>query len=464
MSIRILGLQTGVSAFLLLGLAAGCNSTTSISNLVLPEGPISEDSEIPSPSFTPPISTVNATAVFSDSFNNHENWTPPQSQTGATNTCILGQICTTPVPSGYHDYRVAAAESCSNLDGNHETLNINDLHPRGGTGKSFVMWSEPCYSSGGSWGSDGLLGVHFPDRNEVYVRYWIQFQPDWQWPTDVSPSPMQKFLHLSHLNPSLATSIWSFFDGTQNKPRFTPQLAKFGGGSYRIQFDLPHSPLTAARNNSASFNSDVYLGASPLDWTTPGPAGLPAPGDGNWHSFEFFVRMNTAGNADGAEKVWYDGNLVNSTTGIAWVPAGDDPDLWKWNHVWLGGNNSVLNASGEEQWYAVDDFVVSDHYSGPPPKPANVAAQSTGEKTVQLSWTEGENSAEYLLSGHRIYYGTSATDLNQSVEADSSNHFELGGLSSGQTYYFQVSAIKSASYDSNENESLRSAVVSALVN
>ncbi|OFZ19582.1 MAG: hypothetical protein A2X94_14135 [Bdellovibrionales bacterium GWB1_55_8] len=452
--------QVALFAALAVSVSA-CGRSISVGNL-LGQDPDPIPSSSPTPPASPlpdPVSVVNATALFSDTFDAHADWTPPQSSSGTTVSCSQGQACATPIPMGYYDYRVAAAEGCSNLDGSHHTLNINSLHPRGAAGKSFVMWNEPCYSSGGSWGSDGLLGVAFPPQNEVYVRFWIQFPSDWNWST--TSSPMQKFVHLSHYDVTNPASVWDFFSGNQNKPRYVGGLAKYGSGTYRTQLYMMPSPLTIARDNSASYTTNDYLGAPPLDWTNTN-----APGDGNWHSFEWYTKLNTAGGVgDGQAKFWYDGNLIHNESAVTWIPSGDLPSDFKWNHVWLGGNNSNLYSPVNEQRYAVDDFVVSAHYSGPPPKPLKPVAQSSTAGKAQLTWTAGDNGAQYLLSAYRIYYGTSADALNQSVTiSDSATNYELSGLTSGQTYYFQVTAVNRASYDSNESESLKSAVVSVVVN
>lgn len=413
-----------------------------------------------------------AAILFSEGFDTQANWSPTQGASGAT--CVRGQSCTTAIPTGFYDYRVAGMEACSNPDDKHNTLNINELNARGGGGKALTVWNEPCYSRSGSWGSDGLLGVDFPPQDEVYVRYWIKFQPDWRWDGDGSAggrplgtansSPMQKFLHLSHMTPGISP-IWDFFSGTQNKPRFTPHLAKFSGGSMRIQFSLPHSPLTSARNSSASFPLNVFLGAAPLDWGVPGKGGVPAPpGDGRWHSFEFYVKLNTAGGAaNGISKVWYDGALVGSASNVVWVPTGDDPALWRWNHAWLGGNNSNTYLPAKEQWYAIDDFVVSTHYSGPPPPPDRLKAEKATTSSIRLTWQSGSNGAEYLVDGYRIYYGTEPGNLGSSVSVPASQREALvTSLSSGTRYYFAVTAFKQEAKDANENESLRSASATAV--
>lgn len=316
---------------------------------------------------------AKASILFEDNFNSHPDWSPVQNFEGKT--CKFGQSCSDPIPEGYYDYRIAGYENCSNLDGSHNTLNISSLNARGGSGKSFMMWSEPCLSRSGSWGSDGLLGVDFAPQNEIFIKYWIKFQTDWEWEGDgygaralgtAPTSPMQKFLHVSHFNPALLDP-WNFFDGTQNKPRFTPQLAKFGGGSYRVQMNLPFSPLTAVRDSSASFTTNNYFGASLVDMRVPGPGGNPAaPGDGNWHSFEFYLKLNSSGGvADGVGRAWYDGVLIGSSSDVVWIPTGDDPSLWKWNHAWLGGNSFNRH---NDTWlsnhsYIAGDKVVFDSYN-----------------------------------------------------------------------------------------------------
>lgn len=386
--------------------------------------------------------------LFSDNFDSHAVWSP--AQTGVTRTCIKGQKCEYPVPAGYHDYRIDALSRCSKADNLHNTLNIDGSRPRGGEGNSLLFWSEPCYNASSSWGSDGLLGVAFPPEHEVYVRYWIMFQPDWKWSVGKS-SPQQKFLHISHLDKTISGEIWDFFSGRQNKPRAIPQFAKWGGGTYRTQLMWLHSPLSAQRDNSRSFNTNVYFGPAPLDWNNAG-----APGDGQWHCLEYYVRLNSSGGvADGVSRTWYDGVLIHESKNIPWLATGDSPDDFKWNHVWLGGNNSNLVMPSNEQWYALDDVVVSTFYSGPPPKPVNVAAKTVNGGTVRISWDAGKNGANYRCDGYRIYYGTSPSGLDKRVDVGNRLSHDLQGLASGK-YYFTVSAYNKGAHDRNENESQKS--------
>lgn len=195
----------------------------------------------------------------------------------------------------------------------------------------------------------------------------------------------------------------------------------------------------------------------------PGPGGLPAaPRDGKWHCFEFYVKLNSAGGvADGVSKVWYDGALVGSTTNAVWIPLGDDPAQWKWNHAWLGGNNANLYLPANEQWYAIDDVVVSTTYSGPPAQPGSVTATASAANTVSLRWSPGSNGVPFSLNGYRIYYGKDATNLNMKVDVGNVQQYSISSLDPSTKYYFAVSAYNKGSYDSNDNEGMPSVTASA---
>ena len=64
------------------------------------------------------------------------------------------------------------------------------------------------------------------------------------------------------------------------------------------------------------------------------------------------------------------GSLLSNHNNILW--ANTESQSRGWNHVWLGGNN--INTYGDEyepwkklheQWYAIDDFIISTDYIGP---------------------------------------------------------------------------------------------------
>jgi hypothetical protein len=309
--------------------------------------------------------SAHAQILFEENFNELTDWVVPQIAAGEV-TCRQGQTCDTPLPGNFYDYRTAGTEVCSNTDGNHHTLNINGQYPRGGAGKSFLMWNEPCPSRSASWGGDGLLGIAFAPQTEVYISWWAKYSPTWVWNTG---SPMQKFLHVSHFSDSDPGTIWNFAGGVQNKPRWAGQFAVYNGDGGRGEWAPQTSPLTAARDSSqswtdgpnytgtpggAGYNGKYLWPGGTNAWTQPG-----VPGDAEWHQYQVYLKLNTPGVANGIARMWYDGDQIQNRTNITWIPAGDDPNLWAWNHTWIGGNNSNYFTPAAEQYYAVDDVVVS---------------------------------------------------------------------------------------------------------
>ena len=303
--------------------------------------------------------------IFEDDFDGHDDWSP--TQIFEKIVCRSDQGCAT-APSGYAGYRIAGTESCS--EANKNTLNINNDNFRGGSGKGLTYWNEPCLSRSSSWGSDGLLDIQLANYSngyeELYIRFYIKFDPDWRWAT--IESPMQKFLHVS--NYQGITNPYDFFTLEDNKPRFMPGLAKYGTGSADIAVYSLHSLYGGTSFTDTDYFPPTgnYGGTGTdfddVEWSET-PVGQGMIGDGNWHLWEFNLKMNSVdGASDGIARIWIDEVLIHNKTDVIWVN-GDDPNNRKWNYVWLGGNNYNLYSGVGEQWYAIDDFVVSTNYIGP---------------------------------------------------------------------------------------------------
>lgn len=83
----------------------------------------------------------------------------------------------------------------------------------------------------------------------------------------------------------------------------------------------------------------------------------------------------------------------------------------------------------------------------PPPAPTPPPAPSTGN--VTLSWvapTANTNGTPLTdLNGYKIYYGTSPTQLTDSVALANTKllSYVLAGLTAGETYYFAICATAS---------------------
>lgn len=84
---------------------------------------------------------------------------------------------------------------------------------------------------------------------------------------------------------------------------------------------------------------------------------------------------------------------------------------------------------------------------------SSVGSTSSTPGTATLSWTAPTENADGTqvtdLAGYRVYYGTSPTDLSQSVEVSGAQttSYVVENLPAG-TYYFAVAAYNSAGVES----------------
>ncbi len=115
----------------------------------------------------------------------------------------------------------------------------------------------------------------------------------------------------------------------------------------------------------------------------------------------------------------------------------------------------VMKHDGSQDITEYQEHTVGKCGTTPPPPPGpvtapkNVSASVSGT-TISLTWDVVENAAEY-----KVFYGTSANNLSQSVTV-ATNSASISGLQSETTYYMAAIAINSAG-----TESERSVTVSA---
>lgn len=112
--------------------------------------------------------------------------------------------------------------------------------------------------------------------------------------------------------------------------------------------------------------------------------------------------------------------------------------------------------------YANIIISVSDGTNTTSLAPFTVTVTQAANGSVQLSWTApttNEDGSAVSLAGFRIYYGTSATALNNTLDApgQATRIFTVTSLVPG-TYYFSITA-----YSPSGIESARSNSVSAVV-
>jgi len=346
------------------------------------------------------ICNAYAEVIFQDNFDDHSDWSPTQptypntAANFSSDGGLFGETACTGCPDGTAKYRgyYIASSSWNGYKGNN-TLNISSQNARGGTGKAVTFWMEPIDTAkcdgGTRWCSDGQLAVSFPSTyNEIYLRYYIKFDPDWQWDS-ANAAASEKFLHITHLHNLGGVSMWKFFTSGNHFPVFFATLSDytFYGYSDGIKFKN-HIRFQSSYNPYSATPKPLYLTNNDFEAKYAYDAGGEKTfkeyvGDGNWHSLEWRLKGNSSkGVEDGEWQLWVDGVSIINRTNIAWADSVYDTtcancvdppsDFVGWNWASIGGNmyNRVYTeAQFEEQWYAIDDLVISTTYIGPlPPK------------------------------------------------------------------------------------------------
>jgi len=350
------------------------------------------------------ISNVSAKVIFEDDFDDHSDWSPTQnSGSGSQTQSQDGNYTTacTGCPDGaakYSAYRIEHS-AWSDWVGNN-TLSISSTNSR--SGKALTFWMEPinaCNDQGG-YCSDGQVAITLDQSYDgLYVRYYTKFQNNWVM-DETNDNSAGKIFRISNFH-STGGSMWKF--GCQNQANHWPLVfldikwPVHGGGGERevIKFEPRYQNVYSASAATPAFSGsgpnlmDVYVGS---DYT----ASESVTGsdltlwehlmDGNWHSIEVHVKGNTqggyySGSPNGIFEFWIDAGTAQEVHYIqdtmSWAD-DDDADSCAhfdgstkfngWNWVSFGGNFRNLYYSSDthaEQWYAIDDIVISTEYIGP---------------------------------------------------------------------------------------------------
>jgi chitinase len=316
---------------------------------------------------------ASAAVIFEDNFDAQANWTiNPNSMTdktdGSSGTCYTpAAACATPPPTNWTGWRVEGPASPTL----HNTLTIDATNKRGASGKGLTVWIQANSPTASAWTSDSLLVKYLgADYNELYIRYWQQFSPSWQWWSGAQ-SPEEKFFRVTHYWDKRTDDPYNVM--SQMHPMMLFQMAKWAGGTSNasampeFRYETTYYPTEATPpgvdNAAVYYGTGNYSGTGP-EWNT---ANL--PGDGQWHRWDFHVKLNSApGVADGVFEIFIDGGDTHGNAGtpfyrktdLAWSDQGSANSPRKgWNMNILGGNAYNFYSAYAEQWYAFDDVVVS---------------------------------------------------------------------------------------------------------
>lgn len=299
--------------------------------------------------------------IFQDNFNNSPDWqsnqTIKKSQPGGydiswkntrQDTCT--SLCP---PKGWTSYRTASSIWTDNR--RKDTFLLNAEGARGGSGKG-IVYNVEVSGTFGIWTGGSLdIWLGKVGYKELYIRYYLKFDPLWKW-TNASSTQhhLQKIIRINTFNDNIWTS-------TTNPQQFGKSQGK-------------NMPVWLVELYYNKFYPPIHLSSQVR--TAPDYTPLASiedynaliPTDGQWHCYEFHVKMNTSpGVPDGVWGFYIDGKLKSEKKDIAWK-AKDSNLKHDWNWLMLLDNVTNISATKEDhiemQMY-MDDVIVSTTYIGP---------------------------------------------------------------------------------------------------
>lgn len=318
---------------------------------------------------------VKAAVIFEDNFDSQPDWQPKPATndvfpSGGFASCDYNSVnCDVfPPPLNWNYYRTTGWWWGPEYQ---ETIRITDQANHGTVGKSFIVNNEANNgSSGDGWGADGILTKYFnQEKPELYVSFWLKTQPNWIW--NQNSRTMIKIFRIGHFD-NLGTIFQGFPNGNLAPIylydlMYSPIYGLEQSHSFRCDPQLTdyyciNSPA-GSEDSSTHFNLGGITKGEPIN---PRDPGLWA--DGNWHRHDFHIKMNTYNsessiwNQDGILEFWYDGQLQKSKNNLKWINSGNDLNMG-WNYVAIGGNAyNNYNETWVARDYAVGESIVYNSY------------------------------------------------------------------------------------------------------
>lgn len=348
------------------------------------------------------ISGVSAEIVFQEDFDEQPDWTSGMHSSERAQVVSNGDTLPENWFSTYQDPSWAPSLGHPDAHESIEILSKNSSKARGGVGKSYVGWRDSTTGPGWRWNSDSQLTKYFPEGyDELFVEFWIKFSPDW---TPNGDTGITKLFRISHWNGE--GSIYGFGSDRSNGP---VMIWDYEHNSYGSRLNLTTRGYPIATNyvmtrpekanwpreagpmnfdnNIRDLDGDGLVDneiTKLLNLTTGDPvSGGVVPHDeiwgDKWHKIQFHVKMNSQpGVLDGELWMWIDDQLVVRNVTMPWA-GYDATDMPKWNIVSLGGNShfhAYPDEKRREEWYSIDDLIISTERFNSPNPPSNVIRQS----------------------------------------------------------------------------------------
>ncbi len=301
--------------------------------------------------------------IFSEDFDSQADWRVATS----SESCNQLGTCNTTLPTNWDHLRNTESWHPSESDPTKQaSQRISSDHYAGASGKSWIRTHESSGTNSSTFSDDTLLLKDLGgDHSEVYVSFKIKFDPTWQWNTQ--DNAKFKLFRVQHFDgPTGVANPWEFFSDGDNSPTMVLDIKHSNTYGMRWAWARRCDPQESDYycDGQSDADSDPAM-TCPDGMTCTGPFGYPTHAEmfgSDWHTIKMRLKMNTAlGATDGVFQLWFDDKLNVSKTDVAWLRAGSDLSTG-FNMIGIGGNttnwyDSVANKS--EQWYAIDDIVIS---------------------------------------------------------------------------------------------------------
>ena len=297
--------------------------------------------------------TAYGEIIFQENFDNDADWHQLSNRDSCTN-----QNCPHPAPGNWTYYNNDELWHPNEYPNKHATGNINNVNHRGLSGKAYTHWQESSDGkSGDGWGNDGMLIKYLGrDYKELYIQFYIKFDPGYQWAYTQNQGSGFKLFRAYHWDRTSPVTAYGPDVNGENAPIYFFDLGQNYYGWRHMHFF-----------RCAPTVSDYYCDNSPTgeydfgDFYKGDPSFKQHLGDGKWHKLSWHLKMNsTPGSTDGIMEFWADDILEAARYNLQYVTSRGK--MVGWNIIAIGGNvhNKYSDPSNKsEQWYSIDDLIVS---------------------------------------------------------------------------------------------------------
>lgn len=332
------------------------------------------------------VNMTSAAVVFETDFEDAADWTavrPSPSGINFPNSWTLKSGGPSYLPPKKNDGSWLHPNSWSRVAPSILSANITPMATIGDAqGKSNtrgMTYNIEVSGVSGTWSGGSPLTMYLGSEGypELFVSMWVKYSPDFTWlPLNPVSGSQQKLIYISRLNGELTSSTQA--DNHSNGPLHPSWLPHWYNYISAQPFYAYYMNRSQQSNGSlVSYDQTVdmwsnspsyYPGGGPFKWPESSPHIAGIQSDGQWHHYEYRVKMNSIPGLpdNGIQEVWLDGVKKFSKNNMIFVLDGGSTDVG-WNYVELFDNANILSHPASENItypINIDNFVISTTYSG----------------------------------------------------------------------------------------------------